>query len=346
MTLFKKFVYGFIFFLIISLSYLFSSFFIFINKPLTFPQQQNFYYYYHSGTRTQDFVHFFVSQNLVSQPQFFYALAFYYAHTKGLKAGEYLLKEGSTPLDIVEQISQGQVIKHKFTIVEGWTWNDIYLSLARQPAIQHLMTHHENTQQILTLLNIPHISPEGLFYPSTYEYTYGMSDLSILKRAYELMQRNINKTWAQSQAKTYYPSPYQALIVASLVEKETAINQEKPFIAGVILKRLKINMPLQIDPTVIYGLGAQYKGYLTSSDMKWKSPYNTYLHKGLPPSPICMPSLSSIQAAMSPIETNAIYYVAAGNGRHYFSTTFEEHQKAIKRYIALEKKYDSQIHQP
>ncbi len=237
------------------------------------------------------------------------------------------------------------MIRRKFTIVEGWTFSQTLKALQQAPMLTHRFTAL-TPGQVATALQLASASPEGLFYPSTYEYTYGMSDETLLKRAHLKMEEKLSHYWKLRSIGLSYKTPYQALIVASMIEKESSVISEKPMIASVILKRLAIRMPLQIDPTVIYGLGDLYDGRLNTAELRTDTPYNTYMHYGLPPTPICMPSESSIQAALNPAVSNALYYVATGKGGHYFSATYQEHQQAVKRYLSVEKKDEVKIHHP
>jgi UPF0755 protein len=203
--------------------------------------------------------------------------------------------------------------------------------LAENPSVRQ-DSQGMSDADILKQIGAEESSPEGLFFPNTYMFASGMSDLSILKRAYRTMQVNLNEAWARRSPNLPYSSPYEALIMASIVEKETAKAEERPRIAGVFIKRLQVGMKLQTDPTVVYGLGANYEGRLRKKDLTTDTPYNTYTRLGLPPTPIAMPGMAAIDAALKPDKTDALYFVAKGDGSHQFSKSLEEHNRAVNQY--------------
>jgi len=203
--------------------------------------------------------------------------------------------------------------------------------LDRRPDIRH-DTAAMTDAAILQATAPGESNPEGLFFPDTYYYDAGESDLHIYRRAYDLMQKRLEAAWQGRAAGLPYQTPYQALIMASIVEKETGAPDERPQISSVFLNRLRIGMPLQTDPTVIYGMGDRYDGNIHKSDLETDTPYNTYTRRGLPPSPIALPSEESIQATLHPVSSKALYFVAKGGGRHQFSDTLEEHNRAVYRY--------------
>jgi UPF0755 protein len=251
-----------------------------------------------------------------------------------LKAGEYELRPGMSPIDIVDLFNSGKVILHKVTIVEGTTANDLRKLLATQSALKG----HKpplTSQALMKVLNSPYLHPEGLFFPDTYVYSKGTSDLEILRLANERMSRELDQAWAGREPGLPLASAYEALILASIVEKETALASERPMIAGVFIERLRKGMRLETDPTVIYGIGDRYDGNIRKSDLLRDTPYNTYRRAGLPPTPICLPSAAALDAAVHPKQTGAVFFVATGNGdgSHYFSRTLEEHNAALQRYL-------------
>lgn len=247
-----------------------------------------------------------------------------------LKAGEYLFPSGSTNFSIWRQLTtgRGQLI-HAFAIIPGYSFAQIKLLLAQSNNFHHVVGTL-NDEQIMSALGKANVSPEGMFFPDTYHYTKGVSDFVILKRAFELMQKKLNAAWEARDSDLPYRSAYEALIVASLVEKEAQLSTERPLIAGVIINRLNKGMLLQIDPTVVYGMGSRYQGKIFKSDLTADTPYNTYVHKGLPPTPIAMPSMASIQAALHPVKHDFYYFVAKGDGSHQFTATLPEHHKAVE----------------
>ena len=248
-----------------------------------------------------------------------------------LHAGEYALDPGLTPRGLLRKMAAGDVIQHRFTIVEGWTFTQLHTALTQDAALaQTLATIGDD--EIMRRLADADTLPEGEFLPETYSYVKGMSDLDILRRAREAMRKTLDKLWTEHTADTPLTSAYQALILASIVEKETARTEERPRIARVFLSRLKLGMKLQTDPTVIYGLGANYDGNLRRRDLDTDTPFNTYTRNGLPPTPIALPGKAALEAVVHPAETDALYFVARGDGAHEFSATLEAHNRAVAKY--------------
>lgn len=248
--------------------------------------------------------------------------------TRHLQAGEYAFNSGTTPDQILTQISRGEVIKHRITFVEGWRFSDLLKRLEEDVSIQHTL-QNLTPAQIMQRINPAFNDPEGLFYPATYYFIKNATDEEILKKSHQKLLQILALAWKNRAANLPYKNAYDALIAASLIEKETAVAIERPYIAGVLVGRLNIRMPLQFDPTIIYALGNHFSGKLTKQDMKVNSPYNSYLHYGLPPTPISMPSCSAINAALNPIMRGYFYFVAAGDGSHVFSQTLEQHNQAV-----------------
>ncbi|MCD6046804.1 MAG: aminodeoxychorismate lyase [Gammaproteobacteria bacterium] len=253
-----------------------------------------------------------------------------------LHAGEYEIAPGETPIVLLQDMVAGRVIWRDFLFVEGWTLKQLRDALDNNIYLEH-KTKGLTEAQLAKLLKIPSKNLEGLFFPDTYRFTGGIPDTLILRQASEAMQKHLNNAWVSRESGLPYKSSYEALIVASLVEKEAALPSDRPRIAGVILKRLSLGMPLQIDASVIYGLKDAYDGKLKISQLKIPSPYNTYLEKGLPPTPIAMPGLASINAAMHPIISKDLFYVADGHGGHVFSATLSGQNRAVAQYRKVEK---------
>jgi len=270
-------------------------------------------------------------KGVIEHPDFLVLLAYGKGHSKNLKAGEYLFAPGIKPAELLKQIAEGKVIYQRFTIVEGWTFNQLLAALNRDPNITHTV-ENSTPVQIMEKLELPPQNPEGLFFPATYHFTKGMKDVELLKKAYRLMNEKLNQAWQGRSSDTIYKSSYEALIAASLIEKETAQAQERPLVSGVLVRRLQKNMPLQIDSTIVYGLGSAYSGKLHVADLRQDTPYNTYTRRGLPPTPIAMPSLQSIKAALHPDNSDNLYFVAKGNGTHLFSANLSAHNEAVKTY--------------
>jgi hypothetical protein len=230
----------------------------------------------------------------------------------------------------MNDITNGKVVVYNITVVEGKTFKDLRASLVQTAGIEHTL-NDKTDAQIATLLGIDG-SPEGWFMPETYQFHRGSSDLELLKRMYGEMQRTLEQEWPNRAEGLPLANPYQALILASIIEKETGVASERPQIAGVFVRRLQKDMLLQTDPSVIYG-AADYHGDLTRKHLQTDTPYNTYINKGLPPTPIALPGKASIQAALHPADGDSLYFVADGKGGHTFSATYEEHQQAVARYL-------------
>ncbi|KEA61892.1 protein YceG like [Marinobacterium lacunae] len=248
-----------------------------------------------------------------------------------IKAGEYRLEPGMSPHDIVKKIANGDTVRYQFTIIEGSRWSDLRASLAKETMLGQSL-EGKSDEQVLEALGLEAKSPEGMFLAETYQFERGMSDIDLLARANKALQNTLDAAWASRREKLPLNSPYDALILASIVEKETAVPEERPRIAGVFTRRLERGMRLQTDPTVIYGMGDAYKGNIRRSDLRKATPYNTYVINGLPPTPIAMVGPDAIQAAVSPASGNELYFVARGDGSHHFSATLTEHNKAVARY--------------
>lgn len=272
------------------------------------------------------------AQEMIPNAYYFLLAAKWQGITQ-IKAGEYRIKPDVTPQMILEQLARGQVWLHKITFPEGWTFQQILAAMQADANLAHTVDH-QSFDQIMALIDHAGEHPEGMFYPDTYLFTKGTKDVRILRIAYDLMQKKLNQAWAKRALGTPYKTAYEALIVASLIEKETGVAKERPQIAGVILKRLQIGMRLQIDAAVIYGL-TDKKLRLSHADLLTDSPYNTYTQSGLPPTPIAMPGQSSIQAALHPVMGDALYYVAKGDGSHVFSANLQQHNIAAQQYRQL-----------
>ena len=249
-----------------------------------------------------------------------------------IKAGQYQVEPGATALSLLELIVAGKVIQYALMIPEGWTFRQIMSALREHPHIRKILTSTD-PDQVMTEIGYPGYSAEGRFFPDTYYFPAGTTDVDFLRRALRQMETVLNEEWEKHMAGLPYRSPYQALIMASLIEKETAVPNERERIAGVFMRRLERNMKLQTDPTVIYALGESFDGDIRHKDLGLDSPFNTYRYKGLPPTPIAAAGRASIRAALQPEPGEALYFVATGeNGRHYFSRTLAEHNKAVAKY--------------
>ena len=299
------------------------------------PKNQTTHYILKPGQSLGDVSAFLVAKGYLTQPKLFLYMAKYYGLNTKIKAGEYNLKPNSSAWDILLQLVKGHVIVHEIRFIEGWRFQQLLDLLQKTKGIKHVLVY-STPAGVMQQLGLGNQNPEGEFFPSTYQYVFGTTDKQILLTSYQTMQTALNTAWKTRAKNLPYKNPYQALIVASLIEKETSVASERSLIAGVIIKRLQKNMYLQVDPTVIYGLGNAYDGFITKTQLQQLTPYNTYRIKGLPPTPIALPGLASIQAALQPKITDALYYVATGFGGHYFSATLAQHDAEIKKYIAYQ----------
>ena len=251
--------------------------------------------------------------------------------SRDIKAGSYELTAAVNPLQLLDKLTRGDVTQGELTLIEGWTFRQLRAAMAANTDLRGDSRKLQDAE-ILKRLGAGEEQPEGLFFPDTYLFSKGGSDLDVLGRAYRYMQRQLAAEWEARDPKTPLRTSYEALIMASIVEKETGSAAERDIIAGVLVNRLRIGMRLQADPTVIYGLGKDFDGNLRKRDLLADGPYNTYVRAGLTPTPISMPGLASLRAAMRPAQTQAIYYVSRGNGTSEFSRTLEEHNRAVAKY--------------
>jgi UPF0755 protein len=248
-----------------------------------------------------------------------------------IKAGSYELKPETTPRRLLTQIVRGEFAQESLTIIEGWTFRQMRQAIDTAPNLKH-ETAQLSDQELLAQVDPGYKAPEGLFFPDTYLFAKGASDLSIYKQAHEMMMKRLKAAWDKRDPGLPYTDPYQALIMASLVEKETGQKNERAMIAGVFVNRLKAGMMLQTDPTVIYGMGDKYDGKIHKKDLETDTPYNTYTRAGLPPTPIALPGVQSLAAATAPAKTEALYFVSRGDGTSHFSVNLNEHNKAVNQY--------------
>lgn len=250
-----------------------------------------------------------------------------------LQVGEYVINPGATLSELLTDITSGRVRQYALQLLEGLTFKEFMQMIQNHEAITHELAGLSQ-QEILELLDIKYDHPEGLFYPETYYIHKNTSDIDVLKRAYAHMEKKLHGLWEGREQGLPFKTPYEALILASIVEKESAVEEERTLIAGAFINRLRKNMRLQTDPTVIYGMGDDYKGDIRFRDLRKDTPYNTYTRKGLPPTPIAMPGLGAIKAVMHPAKTDYLYFVAYSDnsGRHKFSSTLAEHNKAVDKY--------------
>jgi UPF0755 protein len=248
-----------------------------------------------------------------------------------LKAGVYTLDKPLTPLALYGMIERGEVSQAVVQFIEGWNWREVRAALAAQPLLKNDSAGMSDAE-LLQAIGAEESHPEGLLFPDTYSFAPHSSDLNVLRHAYRLQQEKLMAAWETRAPGLPYRTPYEALIMASIVEKETGAAFERPQIAGVFMNRLRLGMRLQTDPTVVYGLGERFDGRLRRVDLQTDTPYNTYTRAGLPPTPIAMPSEAAIQAALNPAKTDALYFVSRNDGTHVFSSNLDAHNRAVNRY--------------
>lgn len=280
-----------------------------------------------------------IKNNLLNEGDYFQVLLKAKPELSQFKAGTYRLTKGMTLQDVLLLIKSGKEAQFSIRFIEGSRlkdWQAIFEQAPQLAAVAHTMDSDKLRQEIGIKPEISNL--EGWFAPDTYHYTAGTTDVAILKRAYQQMEKILEEEWIKRDSDLPYKSAYEMLIMASIIEKETGIDAERTKVASVFVNRLKTNMRLQTDPTVIYGLGDKYRGTIYRSDLNGYTPYNTYQIDGLPPTPIAMPGVASIRAAAHPADTRYLYFVADGTGGHKFSTTLNEHNKAVAQYRRLQQR--------
>jgi len=248
-----------------------------------------------------------------------------------LKAGEYLLHPGTTQRQLLEQFEAGKVVQHSLALIEGWSYKQIMQAVSSNEVLIKTLPDTDS-KTVMSALGYADVHPEGRFFPDTYHFPSGMTDVEFLQRSYEKMLEILDDEWQQKAEDLPYKTADEALIMASIIEKETAVANERAAIAGVFVRRLHKGMKLQTDPTVIYAMGENYNGNIRRKDLKTDSPYNTYVFAGLPPTPIALPGIEAIHAALHPEQAETLYFVAKGDGSHYFSKTLKEHNRAVTKY--------------
>ena len=284
-----------------------------------------------SGSSFKDLNKKLKSYHILDKPYYFEFYARYSGYAKKIQSGEYQLSPGLTPTKIINIFVSGDVIQHSITLLEGWTIKDIKKEISSNTVLIKNLTDY-SSDSLLKKIKITESNVEGLFFPDTYYFTKGASDIELLQRAYRRGKAILEKEWESRDAGLPYKNDYDALIMASIIEKETALASERAMIAGVFVRRLKNNMKLQTDPTVIYAMGIKYDGNIRKKDLRIDSPYNTYRYNGLPPTPIALAGREAIHAALHPENDDTLYFVSKKDGSHYFSKTLYEHNKAVKKY--------------
>jgi len=284
------------------------------------------------GTSLRGLASQMTQEGLLMHPYYFIALAYRQGDQGRIKAGEFEVTSGMTPVDLLARITSGQVVQHTVTLVEGWTFRQAVEAVERHDRFSgELGTLSDDA--LMAKLGRPGEHPEGRLFPDTYGFPRGTQRLVILRRALERMEQVLAEEWAGRSDGLPLESAYEALILASIIEKETGVARERPEIAGVFVRRLQKGMRLQTDPTVIYGMGERYEGKIRRADLREATAYNTYVINGLPPTPIALPGRAAIHAALHPADGDSLYFVSRGDGSHVFSVTLEQHNRAVRRYI-------------
>lgn len=275
-----------------------------------------------------------VAAGIPLEPTLFSLLARITGTGSRIKAGSYELKPGASPQRLLNQLVRGEFAQESLTVIEGWSFKQMRAAIAAHPGLKH-DTVGLSDSALMAKISSDYALPEGLFFPDTYLFAKGASDLQIYRQAYATMIRKLGEAWELRDPSLPYSRPYDALIMASIIEKETGHKSDRSMIAGVFVNRLKLGMPLQTDPTVIYGMGDRYHGNLRKTDLLTDTPHNTYTRRGLPPTPISLPGAASLAAALAPERTDAVYFVARGDGSSQFSNNLSDHNRAVNLYQRL-----------
>lgn len=302
----------------------------FVSEPLHFGKD-GLLYEIKSGKTLTHVARDLKSRGYIDTASYLVWLGKFAGTANDIKAGEYRFKDGITPERLLEQVVNGETLQYSLTIVEGWTFRQLMDAVHSNEYLLHTLSDY-NDEQIMEEIGHAGEHPEGRFLPDTYHFPRFTTDVDFLKRAYNAMKNLLDAEWPNRSIDVEYKAPYEALIMASIVEKETSLPSERKQIAGVFNRRLQKRMRLQTDPTVIYGLGRSFDGNIRRRDLRKDTPYNTYLHRGLPPTPIAMPGRDAVFAALSPQPGEDLYFVARGDGSHQFSATLEAHNSAVIEY--------------
>jgi UPF0755 protein len=284
-----------------------------------------------SGASPREIAHDWVAAGVDTSPVLLYEWFRWSGQSRQIRAGSYVIELGATPRTLLRMMVRGDERLAVVKLIDGWTFKRFRAELAQADGLRS-GTATLSDEQLMAELGSPGLSPEGQFFPDTYSYAKGSTDLAVLQRAHRALQKHLNEAWALRSTNCPVHSPQEVLTLASIVEKETGREADRSMIAAVFCNRLRIGMPLQTDPTVIYGLGDQFDGNLKRIHLQTDTPYNTYLRTGLPPSPIAMPGKAALLAAVRPADTPALYFVARGDGSSAFSSTLAEHNRAVNQY--------------
>jgi UPF0755 protein len=304
-----------------------------LDKPLPLASQtaQTAELSIEAGATSRDIAQAWVDAGVKTDARYLYAWFRWSGQAKRIRAGSYEIAANTTPRQLLAKMVQGNEALEQVRFIEGWTLRQLRAELAKAPALKPT-TKAMSDEQLMTAIGAPGQPAEGRFFPDTYAYSRGVSDVTVLKRAHRAMKQRLEAAWAERAADSPLKSADDALILASIVEKETGQSADRGLVAGVFVNRLRIGMPLQTDPTVIYGLGTSFDGNLRKRDLQTDTPFNTYTRNGLPPTPIALPGLASLRAAVKPDATRALYFVAKGDGHSAFSENLADHNRAVNKY--------------
>ncbi|MBK1694412.1 aminodeoxychorismate lyase [Chromatium weissei] len=305
----------------------------FLVTPLELPAASQITIDIPKGSSVRQLAKRLTALGVFKHPYYFMLLAYQQGEQAHIKAGEFAVTADLTPPQLLQRLTSGQVIEYAITLIEGRTFRQTLALLDAHSQLCGELLVPQTDAALMAQLGQPELQPEGRFFPDTYRFPARTERLTILRRALTRMERILAKEWRDRSADVPLTTPTEALILASIIEKETAVAAERPRISGVFLRRLQRGMRLQTDPTVIYGLGKRYDGSLSRVDLRDVNPYNTYLINGLPPTPIALPGRAAIHAALHPTADDSLYFVATGDGGHVFSRTLVEHNQAVRRYI-------------
>jgi UPF0755 protein len=302
----------------------------FQDTALKLPAQEMLYTM-SAGTSLNQLAYDLYSRNIIEYPRFLMLLGREMEVARRLQAGEYILQQGVTPRTLLQQLVEGKVNQYGLTLIEGHTFREMLQRIHADPVLTHTLTDEADVE-IMEILGHLGEHPEGRFLPDTYYFARGATDIDFLARAWQALRVQLENAWEKREEGLPFETQDEALILASIVEKETGVAAERPIIAGVFVRRLQKGMLLQTDPTVIYGMGDKFDGNLRLRDLRADTPYNTYTRKGLPPTPIAMPGVDAIHAVLHPAKGKSLYFVAMGEGKHYFSTTLKQHNLAVDKF--------------
>ena len=284
-----------------------------------------------AGTTPREVAQAWVDAGVMTSPWLLYEWFRWSGQARKIRAGSYEIDRGATPRTLLDKMVQGRETLEQVRFIEGWTLRQLRAELAQAPSLKPT-TAGLSDEQLMAALGAPGVPAEGRFFPDTYAYSRGVSDLTVLRRAHRSLQQRLAEAWAQRAPDSPLKTPDDLLTLASIVEKETGRAADRGLVAGVFTNRLRIGMPLQTDPTVIYGLGSAFDGNLRKRDLLADTPFNTYTRGGLPPTPIALPGRASLQAAVRPQATRALYFVARGDGTSVFTDTLADHNRAVQKY--------------